>query len=213
MKCLPGSLLIATAMAFNLAFGDDSEQLFNGNDLNGWKHVGFGRFVVENGLLHPEGGIGLLWFEGRQVGNAVVRVVYKVESNTDNSGVFIRIPEVPADPWEPVNNALEIQINDAAESGYYSTGSVYTLSEARARPGRVGEWNTMDITLDGPRTAVHINGILVTEYAEGDAVPPKKHDDDPDRGPRPETGYIALQNHPVGKTVYFKEVSILPIEE
>ena len=53
---------------------------------------------------------------------------------------------------------------------------------------------------------------LVSEYTEGDAVAPKKHDWDPDRGPRPERGYIGVQNHPHGKTVYFKEISIRPIE-
>jgi hypothetical protein len=34
----------------------DTGQLFNGKDLTGWKHVGSGRFVVEDGLLHPDEG-------------------------------------------------------------------------------------------------------------------------------------------------------------
>jgi hypothetical protein len=71
----------------------------------------------------------------------------------------------------------------------------------------------MDITLDGPRTVVHINGILVTDYTEGDPVPPKTNDWDPDRGPRPKSGYVAVQNHPHGKTVYFKEISIHSLEK
>lgn len=55
--------------------------------------MGEGRFVVEDGLLHPEGGVGLLWFAGEKVGDAVIRVVYKVKSRHDNSGVFVRIPD------------------------------------------------------------------------------------------------------------------------
>jgi len=204
---LVGAMLVASA-----ASNADSEQLFNGRDLTGWKHVGEGRFVVENGALHAEGGVGLLWFEKRKFGNMIVRIVYKVESSTDNSGVFVRIPQPPQDPWMPVNKGLEVQINDAAKSKYYSTGSIYTFSEIQSQPAKVGQWNTMEITLDGPRTVVNINGVFVTEYTEGDAVPPKINDWDPDRGPRPNSGYIGVQNHPHGKTVYFKEISVHSIE-
>lgn len=213
MNAIKHALLLASMLAFPLTSSADTRQLFNGKDLTGWKHVGEGRFVVEDGLLHPEGGVGLLWFDGEKVGAAVVRVVYQVKTRTDNSGIFIRIPDPPTDPWMPVDKGLEVQINDAGESEYYRTGSIYTFSKVRSRPNKVGEWNTMEITLDGPRTAVHINGILVAEYTEGDAVPPKKHDWDPDRGPRPNAGYIAVQNHPDGKTVYFKEISIRSVEK
>ncbi|WP_373565940.1 family 16 glycoside hydrolase, partial [Microbulbifer okhotskensis] len=66
---------------------------------------------------------------------------------------------------------------------------MYTFSKAVSRPGRIGEWNTMEITLDGLRTVVHINDALVADYNEGDPVPPKKNTWDPERGPRPESGY------------------------
>ncbi len=206
------ALLISAILIFPASANADTRQLFNGKDLSGWRHVGDGSFVVEDGVLRAKGGVGLLWFDGGKVGNAILRVVYKVESAADNSGVFIRIPEPPKDQWMPVDRALEIQINDAEESGYFRTGSIYTFSPARSRPGRVGQWNTMEITIEGPRTVVRINGVLVSEYKESDPVPPKKHDWDPNRGPRPDSGYIGLQNHPHGKTVYFKEISIRPLE-
>ncbi len=206
------ALLISAMLIFPASANADTRQLFNGKDLSGWRHVGAGSFVVEDGVLRAKGGVGLLWFDGGKVGNAILRVVYKVESAADNSGVFIRIPEPPKDQWMPVDRALEIQINDAEGSGYFGTGSIYTFSPARSRPGRVGQWNTMEITIEGPRTVVRINGVLVSEYKEGDPVPPKKHDWDPNRGPRPDSGYIGLQNHPHGKTVYFKEISIRPLE-
>lgn len=190
----------------------DTRQLFNGHDLAGWKHVGDGRFVVQDGLLHPEGGVGLLWFDGAKVADAVIRVVYRVGAREDNSGVFVRIPDPPKNQWMPVDNALEVQINDAEASDYYSTGSIYTFSKAMARPSKVGEWYTMEITLDGLRTMVRLNGVLVADYTDGDPVPPKKHDWDPKRGPRPKSGYIAVQNHPHGKSVYFKEISVHPIK-
>ena len=205
-------LLIVFALLSSLNSSADNRQLFNGKDLSGWTHVGFGEFLVENGVLHTVGGIGVLWFDGEKIGNAIIRVVYKVKSHEDNSGVFVRIPDPPEDPWMPVHKGLEIQINGAGKTEYHSTGSIYTFTKATSQPTRVGEWNTMEITLDGVSTVVHINGIFVTEYIEGDIVPPKDNDGDPDRGSRPDTGFFGLQNHPQGKTVYFKEISVHPIK-
>jgi hypothetical protein len=67
---------------------------------------------------------------------------------------------------------------------------------------------TMVIKLEGPKTIVHVNGKKVTEYEEGDPVPPEKRWYEPDRGPRPDSGYIGLQNHDAESTVYFREVAV-----
>ena len=127
------ALLIVAMLVSSTTVNADPQQLFNRKDLGGWEHVGSGRFVVEDGLLKAEGGVGLLWFKAEKFGDAVVRVVYKLKSRKDNRGVFIRISDPPEDPWMPVNKGLEVQINDAGESGYYSTGSIYTFSEVRSR--------------------------------------------------------------------------------
>ena len=71
-----------------------------------------------------------------------------------------------------------------------------------------GEWNTMEITLNGQRTIVVVNGEMVTDFTEGDQVPEKTRDFEPERGPRPESGYIGLQNHDELSTVWFKEVAV-----
>lgn len=102
------TILIATATA-----SAETRQLFNGEDLSGWKHVGKGSFVVEDGLLHPQRGVGLLWFEGEKFGDVELQIVYKVGAREDNSGIFIRIPNPPKDPWKPVHQGLEVQINDS----------------------------------------------------------------------------------------------------
>jgi len=187
------------------------ETLFNGKDLTGWQHVGDGTFVLENGVLKTEGGMGLLWFEPRKIGNAIIKVVYRGVRPQDNAGVFIRIPERPTEPWMPVNKGYEVQINDAADE-HHATGTLYSLTKALARPGKPGEWNTLEITLDGKKTLVSVNGTPVTTYEEGQPVPPKKIWYEPDRGPRPIEGYIGLQNHGGDDTVYFKEVSVRPLK-
>jgi hypothetical protein len=181
-------------------------QLWNGKNLVGWEHVGPGKFVVEDGVLKSEGGMGLLWYTRRKFGDCVIRVVYKTTKKTDNSGVFIRIPQGPTEPWMPVNKGYEVQIDDS-EDDYHVSGVLYSLTKAMARPEKTGEWNTMDIAIEGPRTIVLLNGVEVTDYTEGQPVPPKKQRYEPDRGPRPNAGYIGLQNHSDKDTVYFGEVA------
>jgi 3-keto-disaccharide hydrolase len=188
------------------------KQLFNGKDLTGWEHVGPGGFTVEDGLLKPHGGMGLLWSTGQSFGNAVIRIVFKPVQNGSNSGVFIRIPEKPTEPWMPVNRGYEVQI-DNEDDDYHCTGVLYSLTKAMARPEKAGEWNTMEITLDGPRTIVVLNGVKVTDYTEGQPVLPKKKSYEPDRGRRPDKGYIGLQNHSDKDVVYFKEVAVKQIEK
>jgi hypothetical protein len=75
--------------------------IFNGRDLSGWEHVGPGRFVVEQGVLRTEGGMGLLWYAREPLRNVAVRVEYRNPGGV-NSGVFVRIPERPLDPWRLV---------------------------------------------------------------------------------------------------------------
>lgn len=179
--------------------------LFNGRDLTGWEHVGLGQFVVQNGLLKTEGGMGLLWFTGEAFGNGVIRVVYRNPGGA-NSGVFIRIPEKPTEPWMPAMRGYEVQIYDQGDD-YHATGVLYSLTQAMARPAKADDWNTIEITLDGDRTMVAVNGVQVTDYREGQPVPLKKKEWEPDRGPRPQAGYIGLQNYSDEDTVFFREVS------
>jgi hypothetical protein len=208
-RSAPWLALLATtcAMTASADGGDKSEwqPLFNGKNLEGWKHVGPGEVVVENGLLKTVGGMGLLYHPGEKLGNAVVRVVYKI-SGDSNSGVFIRIPEQPTEPWMPVNKGYEVQIDDS-EDDWHRTGVLYSFTKTLAQP-KNGEWNTMEITIEDERTLVTVNGVKVTDFKEGSPVPEKKAKSEPDRGKRAPSGYIGLQNHSDKDIVYFKEVSV-----
>ena len=222
--------LLAFVLLFTLPLlaQGDWIQLFNGKDLTGWKHVGPGEMIVENGLMRTHGGMGLLYWTAGPIGNCTIRVVYKMRDENDNSGVFIRIPIEPREPWMPVHYGYEVQIDNhpetSGEDEYHVTGTLYSLTKPLAKPGKPGpEWNTMEITLDGPHTIVMLNGIKVTDYTEGDPVPPRKFWFEGTRGPRPNFGWIGLQNHgnyndQTGKyedenadVVIFKEVAMKPL--
>jgi hypothetical protein len=196
----------------------DWQQLFNGKDLTGWKHVGPGSHSVEDGLITSKGGMGLLYWTGGKLSNCTIRVVYRMRDHNSNSGVFIRIPLEPREEWMPVHYGYEVQIDNEPEKSneddYHITGTLYSLTKPLAKPGKPGpEWNTMEITLDGPHTVVVLNGVKVTDYTEGDPVPVRKFPFEPQLGPRPLEGYIGLQNHSDSDVVFFKEVAIKKLKK
>ena len=57
-----GLVSVAFAADENVCKGDSDkwQQLFNGKDLTGWKHVGPGGDTVEDGLIRTHGGMGCL---------------------------------------------------------------------------------------------------------------------------------------------------------
>src|SRR5690349_7128663 len=81
-------------------------QLFNGKDLSGWSRIPRHEdapagqkpgFKIEDGLLIslPDSPEDDLWYTREKIGNATLRITYKVSDKTANSGVFIRIPDKP----------------------------------------------------------------------------------------------------------------------
>ena len=217
-RCVVVLFVLSCAAAMPAA---EREQLFNGKDLSGWaripRHEGAPAdekpgFVVEKGLLVslPDAPEDDLWYTRKKIGNATLRVIYKSSDKTANSGVFIRIPQQPKSEDDAINRGIEVQIDDSGDD-WHCTGVLYSMTQAKARPSKpAGEWNTLEITMKGPRTIVKLNGSLVTDYDGVSAVPPKKGRYEPDRGPRPDSGYIAVQHHGGAATVWFREISVIP---
>ena len=133
--------------------------------------------------------------------------MFKTTGPRDNSGVYIRMPEKPHDPWYGVHNGYEVQI-DAAGDDWHCTGAIYSLSKASKRTQKpAGEWNHSRLVVRGD----HVEHASCPDLAHemGDQpVPERKMWFEPVRGPRPDRGYIGLQNHDGSTTIYFKEVSV-----
>jgi hypothetical protein len=191
-------------------------ELFNGRNLDGWVQLpneGRDVYVVENGLMKSTGAKGSIAYTRGKIGKAKLRVVYRMSNEKGNSGVFIRVPEVPRSEADCIHKGIEVQI-DNNDNEWHSTGVLYSMTKAEARPYKpAGEWNTMEIAIDGPRTIVHVNGVLVTDYDGKSPVPERKHPWEPQRGPRPDSGYIAIQGHDNRATFYFKEISVTPLSQ
>jgi hypothetical protein len=215
-SCLLVPLLVLTNSSADEPKGKESSAwrpLFDGKTLDGWEHVGPGKMVLESGMLRTEGGMGLLWYTREKFGDCKIRVVYKTTHHASNAGVHVRIADKPKDPWFAVHNGYEVQICDVQDD-YHGTGSIYSLSRMTSRPAKPeGQWNTIEITLKGRRVLVAINGVQVNDFDPDTAtIPERTKEFEPKRGPRPESGYIGLQNHDdYGEGtahVYFKEVSV-----
>jgi len=99
--------------------------------------------------------------------------------------------------------------------GTSRTGAVYSLAPSAAAIDKPAHaWKTMLITLDGPRVLVDVGGRRLTAFdPAAKDIPDQSEWYEPKREPkRPTFGYIGLQNHDPGDVVYFKEVSVQPLE-
>jgi hypothetical protein len=146
--------------------------LFNGKNLDGWEHVGPGSMVVEDGMMKTEGGMGLLWYSREKVGDATVRVMFKLTGKESDSGVFIRIPEKPTEPWMPVNRGYEVEIGEWPDD-YSCTGVLYIHKS----PGASNQ-NTWRMEHDGDNDGWAAHGRVSEQHKSdgfhgGTASPPE----------------------------------------
>lgn len=115
--------------------------------------------------------------------------------------------------WYPVHHGYEVQIMDDNDP-LHRTGAIYSLARSSARPGNTDDWRTMIITLVGERILVNVDGHRVTTFDphSTDMLLDRKWFE-PKREPeRPQHGYIGLQNHDPGDVVWFREVSVRPLQ-
>src|SRR5437667_10791038 len=149
--------LFVVTIANSLAAQQSGRTLFNGKDLAGWQQIGPGSFVVQDGMMKTQGGLGMLWYAQEKIAQATIRVVFMRATRESDSGVFIRIPEKPTEPWMPINRGYEVEIGDCPDDDS-STGVLYTWKKALGRPIKpTGEWNTMDVTFEGAGTVVYLS--------------------------------------------------------
>ena len=92
---------------------------------HGWNHYGPGYFSLDEktGVLKGHGGMGLFWYSAQAYGNFILELEYRCADAQTNSGIFLRVPEMPVNN-DYIYHSFEIQINDAGK-GIHKTGSVY----------------------------------------------------------------------------------------
>ncbi|MEU0391846.1 ThuA domain-containing protein [Streptomyces sp. NPDC006208] len=172
--------------------------IFNGKTLEGWKQAGPGTFDVVDGELRSQGGMGMLWYQAKELKAYSLKLDWKMAGD-DNSGVFVGFP-ASDDPWSAVNNGYEVQI-DATDAADRTTGAVYGFKSAniKARDQVLrppGQWNSYEIRVQGERLQVFLNGVKINDFTNTD----------PARSLR--DGYIGIQNHGAADQVSFRDIQL-----
>jgi len=166
--------------------------IFDGK-ADGWKMAGPGSFIIKDGVATAENGMGLWWHE-KELQNFSLRLQFKLDDATQNSGIFVRFPDPGDDPWVAVKKGYEIQIS-GDQPGEKTTGAIYAIQAATKNPVKIGEWNDYHILCANNKIAVILNGVLInifeTEPGRGDVK-----------------GHIGLQNHDPKSPVQFKNISV-----
>jgi hypothetical protein len=137
--------------------------IFNGKDLAGWMGA-TGSYAAVNGELQCKPGKGRVLLTDDTYDNFVVRFEFKLPPG-GNNGLAIRSPE---DVGDAAYEGMELQILDDTSPmykglhDYQFCGSLYGL--APSRPGflrPVGEWNHQEVSVDGDRIVVNLNGFEI----------------------------------------------------
>lgn len=174
--------------------------LFDGKTLNGWTLTGMNKngWKVKEGVLEWAEDKGGLVRTRDRYENFILKLDWKIDAG-GNSGVMLRAPR--AGRASRIGMEIQIEGDYGEPIANDSTGAVYVQSPplvAAQKPN--GEWNSYEITLNGPMLKVVLNGQVVQDL---------NLDTHPDLCLRLTRGFIALQDH--HNHVCFRNVRLKPL--
>jgi hypothetical protein len=186
---LSSAVVLSLALA-PAAFAQQAEAgftaLFDGKTLNGWQVVrprgdGYG---VKDGMIYCAKGGGGNLLTDKEYGNFVLRFEFKMPAEGSNNGLGIRAPR----EGDAAYQGIELQIIDeaAALAGKWGKlkdtqyhGSVYDVIPARRGAMKpAGEWNAQEVTVNGRKITVVLNGQTILDADLSTVTDPevlKKH--------------------------------------
>jgi hypothetical protein len=190
--------------------GEDWIDLLGPEHAGGWKNVTDDKniFGLGDGMLHIYGRslvpLRYVGFAGQTFGDFDLHLEYKVSRHA-NSGVFLR-----AQPGDPVYRGFEIQILD--DYGKAPTknrsAAMYDVATPMFNMSRpAGEWNSFDISVEGPQVIVIMNGWKVIDVDLSRMTKPYGKFEVAYQD-LPREGIIALQDH--GGEVWYRNIYVRP---
>lgn len=187
--------------------GDGWIDLFAPECAGDWKNVTdkeAGIFSIADDAMHIGGKLPTRYiaYLGDTYADFALHIEFKTGKDA-NSGVFFR-----TDPTEPVQRGMEIQImTDYGEApNKKGSGSLYDVATPMwnlVRP--MGEWNSYDITCQGSKLVVLMNGWRVLDLDLATLTMPIGKFDTP-LAELPRSGHVVLQDH--GGEVTFRNLVI-----
>ncbi|MCC9599454.1 DUF1080 domain-containing protein [Stieleria sp. JC731] len=200
---------LSSADANAILAKDDADKfssIFNGTDLSGWVGATDGYEVVDGSIRCKKGSGGNLLTE-KEYANFVARLEFRLPPG-GNNGLAIRSPLKGNPAYEAM---CELQVLDSTHPKYANLdqrqyhGSAYGMAAAaRGYLRPVGEWNFQEVTVNGSKIKVELNGTVildtdlseVTEYMADSAHPGKDN----------VSGHFGFAGH--GDAVEFRALSI-----
>lgn len=200
---------IGLLLSGSLLAQDGFKPLFDGKSLKGWTLIG-GKgpgYIARDGMIVcPADGGGNLFTE-KEYSNFVLRFEYRLEPG-GNNGLGIRAPM----KGDVAYSGMELQLLDDSHEKYKGrikseqhTGSIYDVIPARTgfqKPA--GEWNEEEVTANGSRIQVKLNGVYIIDANLDNVTEPavlKKH-----YGLKNKSGHLGFLGH--GTLVEFRNIRI-----
>jgi hypothetical protein len=189
--------------------------LFNGRDLDGWTGDTRG-YAAQDGkiVIRPELASGNL-YTAKEYVEFALRFEFKLPP-AGNNGLGVRAPL----EGDAAYAGMELQILDDSSPVYWDLaphqfhGSVYGIVPARRgflRPP--GEWNAQEVTVQGRRVKVVLNGVTIVDADLDQAAAGGMPDGRGHPGLKRKSGHIGFLGH--GSLVEFRNIrlkeKILPV--
>ena len=211
-RCIYVLLIVLNAKHLFAQNAGEWKELFNGNDLTGWKaNMRPVSFSVNDGLLKAHGrrGMSHLFFVGdKKDGFETFRdfelqAEVRAEPNS-NSGIFFHT-DYELRHGKYLNKGYELQLN-STQKEKRKTGSLYAIVDLSESPVDETEWFNIRLRVKGKQIVVWINDQEVLDYTEPEnPVRPKGREK---RLIDPSGGAIAIQAHDPKSVFYFRSIRV-----
>ncbi len=163
-------------------------EMFDGKSLDGWKASERPEnWTVEDGCIVGRGERSHLFWMKEQCEDCEFMAEVKI-SDKGNSGMYFRAQFMPGWP-----NGYEAQVN-STHKDWKRTGSLYNFVNIKEQLVPPDTWFTQHIIAKGNHIIIKVNGKTVVDYVDEKSTHTK--------------GYLALQQHDPGSTVWYRNLKM-----
>ena len=191
--------------------GNDFKSAFNGKNFEGWAGP-TNNYSVDHGSIQCLKGKGGTIYVNDELSDFSARMEFKLPPG-GNNGLAIRYPGSGDTAYVGM---CELQVLDDSAKKYAKLhpaqyhGSAYGMAPAaRGYQRPVGEWNFQEVTVDGSRIKVELNGTLILNADLANVEKPM-YDIGKFKGRLRKSGYFGFAGH--GDAVSFRNISIRNIK-
>lgn len=192
--------------AVNATAGGDWISLMDGETFDGWRKTEENpdTWIIEDGAFVTSGPRSHLFYDGPHLPFKDFELHAEVRTTSgSNGGIYIHTKYQP-DNWP--REGYEIQVNQSHKD-WRKSGSIYAVNDVRELHVMDDEAYIYNITVQGKRIVVKLNGKVVNDWTE-----------EPDRQPGEDftrilsSGTIGLQAHDPDSRVEYRNIKIRKLD-